>query len=166
MTVEEIAALPVREIAADDAHLYLWVTSRFLPRAFEVVEAWGFAYSSTQVWGKTLFGGGLGGTFRINTEFFVFATRGRVQARDVVRGTWFEWGCGGDEGTLFGWKRPYDWRGKPRHSAKPPEFFCDVVERISHPPFVELFARERRPGWDCWGNEVESTVMLGGAHAR
>lgn len=159
MTVEQIAALPVSDLAADDCHLYLWTTNRYLPDVFDVVRAWGFKYSSTQTWGKALMGGGLGGTFRINSEFFVFAYRGRCDARAAVRGTWFDWGCEDDAG-LFGWKRPYDERGKPKHSAKPPEFFADVVERVSHPPYVELFAREERAGWDRWGNEVVSTVEL------
>ncbi len=147
MSVAEIKALPVRGLAAPDCHLYLWATSKYLPDAFDVLKAWGFRYSTTIVWRKALIGGGLGGTWRVSTEFVLFASRGRVDARGVVRGT------------HFGWKRPYDERGKPKHSAKPPEFM-DLVETVAHGPYLELFARQPREGWDRWGNEIDSTVEL------
>lgn len=158
MTVEEIKALQVADLAAENCHLYLWTTSRFLPAAFGVMAAWGFRYSSTQTWGKRLMGGGLGGTFRINSEFFLFGYRGKCDAKASVKGTWFDWEHE-DSSLLFDWKRPYDERGKPKHSAKPAEFF-EVVEQASHGPYLELFAREARDGWCRWGNEVDSTVEL------
>lgn len=147
MAVPEIKALPVEQLAADDAHLYLWATNKYLPAAFEVVRAWGFTYSTTLVWAKNLMGGGLGGAYRVSTEFVVFGRRGKLAETDTVRGTWFNW------------KRPYDERGKPRHSAKPAEFF-EMVEKVSSGPRLELFARRRRAGWHVWGNEVESDIEL------
>lgn len=157
MSVAEISALPVASLAADDCHLYLWTTSRYLPDAFAVMAAWGFKYSSTITWTKALIGGGLGGTWRLNVEFVLFGYRGKVDApRDeagrakVVRGS------------HFAWKRPYDERGKPKHSAKPDEFY-GLVESVGHGPRLEMFARAQRAGWSVWGNEVVSDLAIGEA---
>lgn len=141
MTLAEIKALPVGDLAAEDGHLYLWTTNRFLPDAFAVAQAWGFSYSTLLVWSKKPMGGGLGGCYGISTEYVLFCRRGSLQAKAKVRGT------------SFGWKRPYDERGKPKHSAKPPEFFR-MVEEVSPGPHVELFARQPRLGWDVWGDEI------------
>lgn len=145
MTVEQIKALQVP--AADNAHLYLWTTNGYLRDAFDVVKAWGFQYSTTLVWSKNVMGGGLGGAFGISTEFCLFARRGSLKAHGRVGGTWFNW------------KRPYDERGKPRHSAKPPEFLT-MVEEVSPGPYLEMFARDHREGWHVWGNEVQSDVEI------
>jgi N6-adenosine-specific RNA methylase IME4 len=145
MTVEEIMMLRVP--AADDAHLYLWTTNGYLDDAFDVVKAWGFRYSTTLVWAKNLMGGGLGGAYGISTEFCLFARRGALKARSRVKGTWFNW------------PRPYDERGKPRHSGKPPAFI-DMVEQVSPGPYLEMFARNNRLGWDAWGNECLSSTSL------
>jgi N6-adenosine-specific RNA methylase IME4 len=149
MSVEEIKALQVP--AANDAHLYLWATCGYLPHAFEVARAWGFAYSTVITWAKSVMGGGMGGAYGISTEHILFCRRGSLKAHGRVGGTWFNW------------KRPYDERGKPRHSAKPPEFIR-MVEEVSPGPYLEMFARENRPGWDSWGNEclsVELAVLDG-----
>jgi N6-adenosine-specific RNA methylase IME4 len=102
----------------------------------------GLPYSTTLVWAKNLMGGGLGGAYGISTEFCLFCRRGSLKTLRNVGGTWFNW------------KRPYDERGKPRHSAKPPEFYA-MVDQVSPGPFLEMFARDRRLGWDAWGNEVD-----------
>lgn len=142
MTVADIAAMCVP--AAPDAHLYLWTTSGFLPSAFEVMAAWGFRYSTTLVWAKAPIGKGLGGAYGIATEFVLFGRRGNLPAigPKVGRNWWT-------------WKRPYDERGKPRHSAKPEEFYA-MVEQVSPGPFLEMFARRSRVGWDVWGDEAPS----------
>lgn len=147
MTVEAIKALPVRTLAAADCQLYLWATNKSLPAAFDVMGAWGFRYSTTIVWAKKLMGGGLGGTWRVSTEFVLLGCRGRMDAQGVMPGTWYPW------------RRPYDARGKPIGSAKPPEFLA-AVEAVSAAPRVELFARTARDGWDHWGNELDSTATL------
>lgn len=147
LTPEAIAALPVLEHVAAAAHLYLWTTNGYLRAAFDIAVAWGFTYSTTLVWAKKPMGGGLGGTYGISTEFCLFCRRGSLAAKQRVTGTWFPW------------KRPYDERGKPRHSAKPPAFM-EMVEQTSPGPYLELFAREARLGWDRWGDEVDSTVEL------
>jgi N6-adenosine-specific RNA methylase IME4 len=143
MSVQEIADLPVASIAAPAAHLYLWTINRYLRDAFEVMAAWGFTYSTTLVWAKRPKGGGLGGCYGLATEYVLFGRRGTCRASARIGRNWFDW------------KRPYDERGKPKHSAKPPQFF-DMVEQVSPGPYAELFARSPRDGWSVWGNEVNS----------
>lgn len=145
MSVAEIAALRVP--AADDAHLYLWTINRYVDEAFDVVKAWGFRYSTLLTWAKRPMGGGLGGCYGISSEYVLFCRRGALSATGRQKGTWFNW------------KRPYDERGKPKHSAKPPEFF-EMVERVSPGPYLEMFARQKRPGWAAWGNQVDSDVEI------
>ena len=139
MSVAEIARLLVP--AEADAHCYLWTTSGFLRDAFLVLGCWGFKYSTTLVWAKAPIGAGLGGAFGIATEFILFGRRGNLPTGPKVGRNWFTW------------KRPYDERGKPRHSAKPPEFY-QMVESVSPGPRLEMFARAQRPGWNVWGDEV------------
>lgn len=136
MSINKIAQMQIP--ADDNAHLYLWTTNRFLREAFVVIEAWGFKYSTTLVWAKNPMGGGLGGAYGIATEYCLFARRGALPALSRIGRNWFNW------------KRPYDERGKPRHSAKPPEFY-GLIEKVSPGPYLELFARSRRIGWDVWG---------------
>lgn len=135
MTVEEIAAMPVAQIAAPSAHLYLWTTNRYLDAAFDVVAGWGFKHSSTLVWCKPPMGIGPGGAFSITTEFVLFARRGSLAPNERVDSTWWEWNRG-------------------PHSAKP-DAFMDLVERVSPGPYVELFCRRPRLGWDSWGKGYE-----------
>lgn len=146
MSVAEIAALPVRTLAADSAHLYLWTINRYLRDAFDVAAAWGFTFSTLLTWAKNPMGGGLGGdAFGISTEFCLFCRRGTLAAKERIGTTWFNW------------KRPYK-NGYPHHSAKPPEFYA-LVERVSGAG-LEMFARQRRDGWHAWGNEVESDIAI------
>lgn len=145
MTVEDICRLDVP--ADTDAHLYLWTINAYVEDAYTVARAWGFSPSTLLVWAKNPMGGGLGGAFGITTEYVLFARRGRLPSTGRVTGTWFNW------------KRPYDHRGKPKHSAKPPAFL-DMVEQVSPGPYLEMFARSNRLGWDTWGNEAFSHVEI------
>jgi len=141
MSAEDVAALPVGELAADDAHLYLWVTNPILPEAFQVVEAWGFAYNTILTWEKqgTL---GMGFTFRNQTEHVLFGMRGKLPIPAPLR-----------QRTIFA-------APKGRHSEKP-DLFYDRVEAVSPEPRLELFARRARlAGWDYWGDESLGTVEL------
>ena len=146
LTVEQIAALDVKGIAAPDAHLYMWVTNQYLLQAGEIIKAWGFKYSTALVWAKRPMGGGLGGTYRITTEFLLFATRGSLKAKKSITGTWFEQ------------KRKYV-NGAPCHSKKP-DFFRDMIAEVSPGPHLEMFAREQHEGWDVFGNEVPNSISL------
>ena len=133
MSLAEIAALPVGDVAAPNAHIYLWVTNRVLPLAFELLDAWDFRYVTTVTWCKPSIG--MGNYFRGSTEHVLFGVRGELSIlrRDV--GTWF--------------LAP---RGDAKHSAKPTEFFT-LVEECSPGPWVELFSRTARQGWASWGAE-------------
>lgn len=146
MTIEEIKKLPIHEIAAENAHLYIWTTNQYLPHSFEIIRAWGFTYSTTLVWAKKSFGGGLGGTFKINTEFLLFARKGTLAALQTNPSTWYQV------------KRNYE-NGYPKHSKKP-YFFHELIERTSPGKKIELFAREKRDGWDVWGNELDCDIIL------
>lgn len=132
MTVAEITDL--RPPAATDAHLYLWTTNRYLQDAYSIVEAWGFGKPIVLVWCKPPNQGLFGGQFLSNVEFVLFARRGAVPIADKCGSRWFTWPRG-------------------EHSAKP-EAFLDLVETVSPGPYLELFARRQRLGWDTWGDEA------------
>ncbi|TMQ91750.1 methyltransferase [Actinomadura soli] len=143
LTLERIKALPVAELAEDDAHLWLWTTNSALRDAFDVAEAWGFIVRSPLTWVK--FSLGLGHYLRNSTEHLLFATRGRAPVRFRSQPTWIN--------------APVQ-----EHSHKPEEQYA-VIERISHPPYLELFARRRPPSdkpWFVWGNEVDADIVIPG----
>jgi N6-adenosine-specific RNA methylase IME4 len=142
MTLGALADLPVRSMAAKDAHLYLWTTQRYLRDAYWIAEAWGFTVSSVLVWCKPVRGWTVGGTYMSTTEFALFCRRGSLKALRRVESQWFEWSRG-------------------PHSAKP-EAFLDMVEAVSPGPYLEMFARRQRLGWDTWGNEALNHVELEG----
>jgi N6-adenosine-specific RNA methylase IME4 len=138
MTVEEIAALKVP--AAPDAHLYIWTVNKYIEATYDIARAWGFEPSAMLTWIKQPMGLGLGGTFCSNTEFILFCRRGKLSAKRKVDTRWWGWP-----------------RGK--HSEKP-EAFQTLVESVSPGPYLEMFARRKRPGWHSWGNEVLGDVLL------
>lgn len=140
MTMDELYMLPVGGWAADSAHLYLWTTNTFLVEAHRLAEVWGFKPNTVLTWVKGRVEGGrliqqigLGSFFRTATEHVVFAVRGDLVAK------------GHDITTAF---------VSPRtgHSEKPQAFY-DIVERMSYGPYLDVFARKQRLGWDTFGNE-------------
>ena len=131
MSDREIGEMPVADLAADDAHLYLWVVSSHMEHAYGICRAWGFRPSQTLVWAKHPFGFAPGGTFASVCEFLIFARRGHLAALSRPDRSWWSWPRG-------------------PHSVKPPAFY-DLVERVSPGPYLELFARQPRLGWDSWG---------------
>jgi len=138
MAIEEIAAIPVGDLAEKNAHLYLWTTQRYLRDAFDITQAWGFETASVLVWSKKP--KGFVGTYVCSTEFVLFARRGALPAKGKQLGTCFQW-------------------SRSAHAVKP-EAFLDMVERVSPGPYVELFARRARFGWDYWGNESLGTAEM------
>jgi N6-adenosine-specific RNA methylase IME4 len=143
MTLADILALPVSNVAADTAHLYLWVPNALLPEGLRVMEAWGFQYKSNIVWHKVRKDGGpdgrgVGFYFRNTTELVLFGVRGK-NARTLAPGR-------SQVNIMRTMKR--------EHSRKPDEMY-DIVEACSNGPFLELFARGTRPGWKAWGNQAE-----------
>jgi N6-adenosine-specific RNA methylase IME4 len=147
MGLDAIAALPVRDLAEDGAHLYLWTTNGFLHDALALLPGWGFRFSTLLTWCKPPMGLGLGGTFVNTTEFVIFARRGSLAALRRSDSTWWQW------------PRPYLTGAGPTHSAKP-EAFLDLVEQVSPEPRLEMFARRARFGWDYYGDESLGTAKM------
>lgn len=141
MSLDRIKAMPVANLAAEDAHLYLWVTNSNIDEGLEVVKAWGFRYITMFHWIKPKMG--VGNYLRNASETCIFAVRGKLPPK-----------CR----TQINWLISYP----TVHSEKPREFIS-IVERISPGPYLELFCR-RRPAstekWYCWGNETEGGADL------
>lgn len=153
MTNEQIASLPVRDSAADSAHLFLWFTNpgmyggRFSDVTPEqIAAAWGFEYRTTLTWVKTVSGGqpdrgGMGWYFRGATEHVLYATRGKASIPARLR-----------EPNVF-------LAAKGKHSAKPGAFFHMVERVIPDACRLELFARRPRAGWTVWGNQADGSSV-------
>lgn len=148
LTVEELAALPVGELAAEDCVLFLWVTWPTLRKAWQVIDAWGFDYKTCAfAWMKAhanqieMFRDdadpqvGMGYWTRANSEPCLLATRGKPKRlnADVRQG-------------IIAPRR--------EHSRKPDDVH-NRIERLVTGPYLELFARQRRLGWDCWGDQTD-----------
>lgn len=147
MSIEDIKALPVSQLAAKDCILFLWITFPLLQEAWSVMEAWGFTYKTVAfVWVKqcrkseNLFLG-MGYWTRSNAEICLLATKGspkRVSknVKQIIISHLEE------------------------HSKKPDAARDRIVDLAGDLPRIELFARQKSPGWDVWGNEVDSTIEL------
>jgi N6-adenosine-specific RNA methylase IME4 len=123
------------------ARLFLWATNRYLPDAFEIMAAWGFRYTQTLIWDKRVGGTPFAASVAPNhAEYLLVGVRGRLP----LQGHW-------STNILHG---PI-----ADHSRKP-EVFLDMVEHVSPGPYLELFARRQRLGWDTWGNEALEHVTL------
>jgi N6-adenosine-specific RNA methylase IME4 len=143
MKLDEIMALPVAELVAPTAHLYLWCPNALLPEGLAVMKAWGFTYKSNIVWHKVRKDGGSDGRgvgfyFRNVTELILFGVRGK-NARTLAPGR--------RQVNLLATR-------KREHSRKPDEQY-DIIEACSRRPFLELFARGTRPNWSMWGNQAD-----------
>lgn len=147
MNIKDICALPVANIAAPDSALFLWATYPNLPEAFEVIKAWGFAYKTVAfTWVKRCKKSpgwfvGLGHWTRANAEICLLATKGHPKrvsksVRQII-------------------DAPLE-----AHSKKPDEVRGRIVALMGDVTRIELFARQRAEGWDAWGNEVESDIVL------
>lgn len=148
MTLEEIKALPVASLIAPEGYLFLWAPNRYLEDAFAVMRGWRFRPRQVLVWCKPSLGVGLGGMFATTTEFVLVGQRVGPRANARHRQT-------------NGERMPTSWFEWPRreHSAKP-EAFLDLVERVAPGPYLELFARRARFGWDYWGDESLNTIKM------
>lgn len=143
MTHEEIAGLPVRQITADTAHLYLWVPNALLPEGMDVLRAWGFEYKSNLVWHKIRKDGGSDGRgvgfyFRNVTELVLFGVKGK-NARTLAPGR-------RQVNVIASRKR--------EHSRKPDQLY-KLIEDCSPGPYMELFARGTRDKWFSFGNQSD-----------
>jgi N6-adenosine-specific RNA methylase IME4 len=148
MTLEDIEALPVGDLAADDCVLFLWVSWPMLLHALGVIDAWGFMFKTCAfAWIKAdvstlnLFPGPvdadmrLGYWTRANSEVCLLATRGNPKRLDA--------------GVRQGIIEP------GREHSRKPDCVHERIERLVAGPYLELFARQRKPGWISWGNEVD-----------
>ncbi|MBT9132789.1 MAG: Nucleoid occlusion protein [Firmicutes bacterium] len=135
MSLEEIKSLPIEEMAIKDGcHLYLWTTQRYLPTAFDILKEWDFSYIFTMVWHKA---GGFQ-PFNLpqyNCEFVLFGRKGNLPFLDTKAFS-----------TCFNGQRR-------EHSRKPDQFY-DLVKRVSPAPRIDYFSRERREGFEQYGNET------------
>lgn len=149
MDLEEIKNLPVGKVSAAKSHLYLWVPNALLKEGLEVMREWGFTYKTNIVWYKIRKDGGpdgrgVGFYFRNVTELILFGVRGSMRTLQPGR----------TKVNLFSTR-------KREHSRKPDEIF-DIIEDCSPGPYLELFARFSRIGWDQWGNEnIEENSFRG-----
>lgn len=144
MTLDDIKALPVGEVAEDTAHLYLWVPNALLAEGLAVMQAWGFTYKTNIIWYKIRKDGGpdrrgVGFYFRNVTEIILFGVRGK-NPRTLQPGRT-------QPNIISSQKR--------EHSRKPDEQYT-VIEECSWGPFLELFGRGGRKGWTTWGNQAQA----------
>ena len=153
MSLEDICALPVAGLLAEQAHCYLWVPNALLEDGLRVLGAWGFVYKTMLDWHKVRADGGSDGRgvgfyFRNVTEPVLFGVRGRLR-------------------TLAPGRRQVNLLAsrKREHSRKPDELY-DLIEACSPGPYLELFARYPRPGWLAWGDEADPCVVPRGGPSR
>mgnify|MGYP000911326121 FL=1 len=139
MSVNEIIDMAdfVKSLADENCHLYLWTTNNYLPSALEVMKAWGFAYKTTITWVKDRIG--LGQYYRGLSEHCLFGVKGNLPYKVID-------GRRAQGVTAF-------YEAKTIHSRKPIAM-RQMIEKVSYPPFIELFARQKYENWDVWGNEV------------
>ena len=134
MTHEQLKKLPVNDVALKNSLLFLWATSHHLPQAFELIEAWGFNYSTSAIWVKPAHVVGAG-MFNMSHEFLLVAKRGQGLGTPSVKfKSWIE-------------------AKSQRHSTKPIHFQERIELMFPKASKIELFARSKRTGWKSWGNQ-------------
>lgn len=133
MSIEEITDFDINQFADDNCHIYLWSTHKFLPIAFLILDSWGFRYQCLLTWVKNV--GMTPFSWMYSTEHVLFGRKGSLDLLKLgVR---------------------LDFPGKVReHSRKPDEFY-DVVRTVSSEPRIDIFSREKREGFDQYGNEQQ-----------
>jgi N6-adenosine-specific RNA methylase IME4 len=139
MTLDDICALPVKEISEKNAMLFLWTTITHLRECFNVIDSWGFEYKSNIVWDKQI--AGTGYWTRSQHEFLMICKKGNIK-------------CPLPENIS-----PSLYSEKRKEHSKKPRYFRSMIER-QYPNLtnrIELFSRDKIEGWDCWGNEVPTS---------
>ena len=140
MTLDQIKDMPIAALTEESAHLWLWIPTNKLEQGFDVMRAWGFTPRSNLCWIKPRMG--LGTYLRIATEHLILGTKGRAPI-------------------LFNAQPNWVFAPRQEHSHKPEEQYA-IVERCSPGAYLELFARRRQPGWDVWGDEIDSDIEIPG----
>jgi N6-adenosine-specific RNA methylase IME4 len=139
MSVGDICALPVGDLAGSGAHLWLWTTNQHLEAGFHVMRAWGFKYLAPIHWIKP---SGQGNWFIHRTQTLLFGYRERCRF------------------PLHRYAPNIITTGDPKRHSEKPEAAYELIERVSPGPRAELFARRQRPGWSVWGNEVSNEAGI------
>ncbi|WP_300590597.1 MT-A70 family methyltransferase [Microbacterium sp.] len=138
MTIEQIRGLPIPDLMAENAHLYMWCYPATRALAEEIMRGWGFEFKDEFVWGKDQMG--LGQYFRHAHETLLLGVKGKLTFR-------------------FHGQRSFAMLPRQDHSHKPEEVHI-MIQRCSPGPYLELFARRPFPGWHVWGNEVTSDIRV------
>jgi len=133
LTLDVIKSFPIKDIADENAHLYLWIPNAFIKEGVEVMTAWGFEYKTLITWAKHQIG--VGNYYRNATEQILFGVRGRLPILQKNLRTWFL-------------------ADRREHSRKPDEFYR-IVEKASPGPRIDIFSREKREGWEQFGDQVD-----------
>jgi N6-adenosine-specific RNA methylase IME4 len=148
MTLDEIAEIQIDKVADSNCNLFCWTTHTFLPATFEIIKGWGFKYHCTLTWnkgnGRPHFG------FKRNTEFVVYAYKGKITVKQ--RGQFIK--------TLIDDSIPDLFHERLTVHSRKPTIFYKILENNTPSPRLEIFARNKRAGWDVFGNEVESDIQL------
>jgi N6-adenosine-specific RNA methylase IME4 len=143
MSFAEITSLPVASHALPQSHLYMWCPNALLLEGLQIMKAWGFTYKTNIVWYKVRKDGGpdgrgVGFYFRNVTELLLFGSRGKLRTLKPGRT---------QTNIIVSRKQEHSWK---------PEDAYRIIEACSPGPYLELFARQRRTGWEWWGNQAES----------
>lgn len=138
MSLEDICNMPIQDIADKDCVLFMWATTPLLPEAFRVLDAWGFKYKTSIYWRKIM-SLGMGYWFRGQVELCLVGVKGNVKA--------------------FRSQRPNFIQSKVRKHSQKPDQLYGMIEELGISPRIELFARERRQGWDQFGNQLPDTTQ-------
>lgn len=137
MTLDEVALFDLKRWVGEQCHLYLWVTDAYIGHVYNITEAWGFEPKATLVWVKDRFG--MGNYYRHQHELCVFAVKGKMRLSRMNASTVFN--------------APIT-----KHSEKP-DVFYGLVESCSPGPYLDVFARKKRAGWDVFGDEIAPTYQ-------
>ena len=143
MSLDEILNIPVQDFAAENSVCWLWVTNSTIDDGYDVLRKWGFEPKAILTWFKFRPQLGLGVYLRNDTEHVLLGTRGKMPIHVKNQPSWFI-------------------APTARHSEKPREFFAIAERCYPEGEKLELFARGRQPGWDVWGNEIDSDIVIPG----
>ena len=138
MSLDEICSLDINLISSKDCCLFLWATTPLLPEAFAVMDAWNFKYKTAIYWRK-LMSLGMGFWFRGQVEVCLIGVKGNIKA--------------------FHSQKPNFIQSKVRKHSQKPDNLYSIIEELDLEPKIELFARQRREGWDAYGNELSDTIQ-------
>ena len=133
MTIEQITNFKTTDFAADNCHIYLWSTHKFLPTAFLILDSWGFRYQCLMTWIKNV--GMTPFSWMYSTEHVLFGRKGSL---DLLK-----------KGVRL------DFNAKVREHSRKPEEFYQIVRLVSPEPRIDIFSREKHEGFDQYGNEQE-----------